>query len=700
MAISSINTNQAALLAQQNIGVATQATNNDVSALSSGSRLVNASTDVAALAIGSSLQSQVNILNTSLQVASQGSSLLQVADGGLSQIQSILQRQQAITTEAQAGSLSSTQLGFLNEEFQNLTQEIDQLAGSTNFNGVNLINGAISGNANITTNVGDNATSAATAGVFVTFANAAPANGDTITINGVKVTFTTATAGTSTAAGDVTVGDTAADTAGNLAAFLNQSGDPQFAGLYFSANNSNGTVSATYTGGKLANSLSAITVSENVTTSANVSISNITVAAGGGDGLGVDTTTFNGQVTGSLLVNGDLTAQGNGQPIDVSTIKNNSAFIGNFASLGSSLKATYNQGTPGSVGFQITVGNFTYTAPATQLYSSGAVVALTFTGVDNRTNAAGGGTFKLNINGSALGAAANVSSQADANGIAAQLNSALSGVTFYQNSTLTSFQKGNIVSVGGVQVGNLSGSKVDLHLSNFNNANISSFNINAPTAGTSDATITAVINGETYTSLSGIGNKIATNTQIILQDTSNPNNTLEFVTGNTGIGGGSSSTALDLSSQNNATAIASAIQSALGLNSSNASLTFQVGSASADTIGVSIGSATSSALFGGQSLDVLTQSGAVTAGNAVQTALNTVSSLRASVGALEERFNFASSAIQSAVQNEGAAKSSLLDTDVASTSTAFATAQVQDQAGIAVLAQANQLVQNLLKLIA
>jgi flagellin len=84
----------------------------------------------------------------------------------------------------------------------------------------------------------------------------------------------------------------------------------------------------------------------------------------------------------------------------------------------------------------------------------------------------------------------------------------------------------------------------------------------------------------------------------------------------------------------------------------------------------------------------------------VQTALNTVTSLRANVGALEQRFTYASNALSSAAQNEGAAQSALLDTDVAATSTQFATSQVQLQAGIAVLAQANQLQQNLLKLIA
>src|ERR1700753_1766231 len=104
MSISSINNNEAALLAQLNISNANSATTNEVAALSSGNRIVSAATDVAALATGSALASQVSTLNTSLTVASQGSSLLQVADGALSQIQSILQRQQAIATQAQSGS--------------------------------------------------------------------------------------------------------------------------------------------------------------------------------------------------------------------------------------------------------------------------------------------------------------------------------------------------------------------------------------------------------------------------------------------------------------------------------------------------------------------------------------------------------------------------------------------------------------------
>ena len=74
-------------------------------------------------------------------------------------------------------------------------------------------------------------------------------------------------------------------------------------------------------------------------------------------------------------------------------------------------------------------------------------------------------------------------------------------------------------------------------------------------------------------------------------------------------------------------------------------------------------------------------------------------SLRADVGALQSRFSYATDAIQSSLENQDAARGTFLDTDVSAESTAYASAQVQLQAGISVLAQANQLPQNLLKLL-
>jgi len=274
----------------------------------------------------------------------------------------------------------------------------------------------------------------------------------------------------------------------------------------------------------------------------------------------------------------------------------------------------------------------------------------------------------------------------------------VSGVSVEQNRTVSGVTTGDIVTVGGVQVANLQGISAQFKSSDFSNPTISSITVSAPGTGSTDAKISAVINGHTFTSVSGIGTSIGLNTVIAMQDTSDPSQTFTLVTGNTAIAT-SSTTALDISSSEKASAIQTSLEKAFGIDKAGASLKFQAGAASTDTIGVSIGSATTSSLFGGKSLDVKTLTDATAAASTLDTALNTVTSLRATVGALEERFSYASNALQSAAQNEGAAKSNLLDTDVAATSTSFATAQVQLQAGIAVLAQANQLQQSLLKLV-
>ena len=671
---------------------ATANTSSDVAALSSGDRIVNASTDVAALAAGTALQSQVNTLNTALTVASEGSSLLQVADGSLAQIETILQRQQAIATQAQSGSLSTTQLGFLDQEFQSLTGEIDSLASTTNFNGVNLLNGSISGQAAVATNTATGTTtSIATAAAIVTFnvtSGAVASDGDSLTIDGLKVTLTTNAPGTSGASGKVSIGTTAAATAANLAAFLNASGSPQLADLSFTS--TGGAVSADFTGGKLLGTLS-ITSSANFATAASVTAAAGTIGAAGGDGLGINRYSAIGTTSGTILANGGTGSTNYGGAINVNNLANNVAFIGSVPTI----TGNYDNNS-GYATLSTTIGGITYATTSNNLVSA-TPQTLTFNGTDS-TGASNGGSFTITIAGNAIASGA-VTSQSTLNPYVSQINNALSGITIEQNRDITSVQNGGTVSVGSTQVANLTGLSANLNTSSFGTVNISSITVNAPTTGTTDATLTAVINGDTYKSISGIGNQIASNTVIALQDTSNPKNIFSIVTGNSTIPS-STTTAIDLSSQANATAVQNALSTAFGLSNANASLSFQVGSSSTTTIGVSIGSATSSTLFGGQALSVATTAGAITASNQLTSALNTVISIRANVGALEERFNYASAAISNASQNEGAAKSTLLDTDVSATSTSFATAQVQLQAGIAVLAQANQLQQNLLKLIA
>ncbi|MGB1540002.1 MAG: hypothetical protein ACPG80_03495, partial [Rickettsiales bacterium] len=135
MALNSINTNIAAYFAQQNINKSNNMTSSSIGRLSSGNRIVRAADDVAAMSVGTSLRTQVSTLRMGLLNASQGSSMLQVADGALSKIQDMLLRQKALATQATSGSLTAAERGFLNQEFQNLTEEIDRLVDNTNFNG-------------------------------------------------------------------------------------------------------------------------------------------------------------------------------------------------------------------------------------------------------------------------------------------------------------------------------------------------------------------------------------------------------------------------------------------------------------------------------------------------------------------------------------------------------------------------------------
>jgi flagellin len=396
----------------------------------------------------------------------------------------------------------------------------------------------------------------------------------------------------------------------------------------------------------------------------------------GSNGSTVPTVTASGN---SAVVSGSLV---NGSTGGVTTSNiNNSAFTGNL----SGLTATYNSAN--NVALSIKIGNYTYTANNVNTNPVTTAESVTLTSTD----AAGkGGSFTIQL---AANQGYSVSSAGDANltTFTNSLNQGLNGITFYQTQGISSYApvSGSNILVGGSSIGSLSGSSLSLTGSSFDSLSIRNVTVNAPTGGNTSGTITFNINGTDYTSSSNIGTTLAANTSYSLTSVSDPNSHITFKTGGSSI---------DFSTAANASGLQGALTSALGGGTGSA-LSFQVGSSTNSTIGVSIASASSSALFGGQVLNVASKASATIAFNQLTAAINGVTSIRANVGALEEQFNYATSAIQSAAQNVGAAQSSLLDTDVAATSSAFATSQVQLQAGIAVLAQANQLPQALLKLI-
>lgn len=127
-------------------------------------------------------------------------------------------------------------------------------------------------------------------------------------------------------------------------------------------------------------------------------------------------------------------------------------------------------------------------------------------------------------------------------------------------------------------------------------------------------------------------------------------------------------------------------------------LVFQVGVDAGDTIVANLGDVRASAL-GFAGTDITSAGNAITAGNALDTAISAINDSRATLGALMSRFEFASANLATSIENLDAARSTLLDVDMAAEMTRFTSAQVLTQAGVAMLAQANQMPQNLLRLL-
>jgi len=110
-----------------------------VAKLSSGSRVVTAADDAAALAIGSRLKAEVASLDQAVVNAGQATSLLQVADGALARTQDILTRLKALAVQAGSQNLADAERALLDVEFQNLVDEIDRIAFDTEFNSKKLL---------------------------------------------------------------------------------------------------------------------------------------------------------------------------------------------------------------------------------------------------------------------------------------------------------------------------------------------------------------------------------------------------------------------------------------------------------------------------------------------------------------------------------------------------------------------------------
>ncbi|MGD0414190.1 MAG: flagellin [Terriglobales bacterium] len=663
--------NIAAIAAENQLNVTSNSLNSALEQLSSGSRINSGADDPAGLAIANGLEANISALTQSASNATDGVGELQVADGALSQVTTLLDRAVTLATESATGTVSNSQRTAIDTEYQSIKAEIDGIGSTTNFNGgqvftantlnVFLSDGSTSGSSTIGVTTGllssaglslGGATAATgtlteAAGAAATVATsslaatgtlvgstvstnlltitATPTATDEVTINGEQYTFVAA-ANVNAAAGNVAIatGGTAAQnltqTIVNLAAAIN--GTPGGAGTaYASGTPINTAVTAA------AGVLDTLTITAKLNGTAGNGVT--ATATGGGNYVWGGATTA---VNGNTVTVGGQTYQ------FVAALSNtptkNEVFLGasNQAAL-ADLALAVNQGTGAGTDYGTgTVQNANVTAGV--VTGAADTAALAFS-----ANVAGGAGDFINGNISA-------------------------------NGTFAAFTGGN----------------------------------NAGTAPIAAAGDTVAVGGQTYTFVNALSTTPVQN-QVLVEatDAASLTNLANAVNGGTGLGATYSSNTVANTNVTAATGATAAGLSTVTFSAITKGLAGNgVPSTSTTLGGTNANTFANAELTGGAAgsiNDLLTQSDAQTALTLINNAVATVAALRGNIGSTVNRLQSASSVINNQTQNLTSAENDVTAADIPTVVANLSSYSILEQTGISAIAQANQQQQLVLKLL-
>ncbi len=136
-----IATNVSSLTSQRHLRETRELLDRSLERLSSGYRINRAGDDAAGLAISEKLRAKTRGLVQAQRNASDGISLIQVAEGGLNEVQNILVRLRELGVQAASDTIGARERKYLDLEYQSLKQELDRIANGTEFNGTFLLDG-------------------------------------------------------------------------------------------------------------------------------------------------------------------------------------------------------------------------------------------------------------------------------------------------------------------------------------------------------------------------------------------------------------------------------------------------------------------------------------------------------------------------------------------------------------------------------
>jgi flagellin len=136
-----VNTNIQSLAAQRSLSINNKSSQTSLEKLASGTRITHAADDAAGLAIAEKMRADIRSIRQNVRNASDGISMIQTAEGAMSEVGSILVRFRELSIQAASDTIGDTERTFIDKEVQQLRQEVDRIASATEYNGKKILNG-------------------------------------------------------------------------------------------------------------------------------------------------------------------------------------------------------------------------------------------------------------------------------------------------------------------------------------------------------------------------------------------------------------------------------------------------------------------------------------------------------------------------------------------------------------------------------
>jgi flagellin len=740
-----INTNIASLNAQRNLTTSQSSLATSLQRLSSGLRINSAKDDAAGLAITERMTSQIRGLNQASRNANDGISLAQTAEGSLQEAGNLLQRMRELSIQSANSTNSASDRSALQSEVNQLKQELERISSTTSFNGKKLLDGSVQqdqfqvgadanqtiqlsikdarstaiGSYKVTTSVD---TAVATNGIQANNGLEAASRRGFVTADGAQVGRVQAAGTTNGYAATTLTVTNAAGVTDSITTTGNASAKDTAAQINAASTGLSGVTASAYnkvtvdvTGTADATDADTITVSDGTNSVA------YTVATGA--------TANNADLVAAINADSTFTGAGNLARL------NTAGKVELISTTGADLRVTYaNGGTAGSVAVtteglkdssaSTVLTGTTRTAggqldlffdQGVSLATSGSTTLLTaapvFTAAGNVDASSGNGVAAqtLSITGQNGTATASLNANDSANAIAKAINQseATTGVkaTARTEATLSGLTAAGTVSFS-LQGSNGSATNISANLSGTSNLVDLVGAINAKTGetGISAKLDTADSGKVVLTQADGFDIKITDFEHSAAVDAPEAGTTSTYgripteqsitVTGKEGQG-------IQLFDGGQRTGADSTVVG--GEVSFTGTGAFNVTSSLAGSQGAIFAGAASSSnasqLSTVNALDISTVTGANDALSVLDGALQQINSIRADLGAIQNRFTSTISSLQTASENVSAARSRIQDADFAAETASLTRGQILQQAGTAMLAQANSLPNGVLALL-